>query len=548
MRLLLLAGMLSTRLALRLGAPIRAASGLHRPGAAVRTSAVVCRAAGRAGSYAGDTIFALSSGRGVAGVAVIRVSGGEARSVLQSLLGDSKEPPVRYAGLRTLKCPNTGEALDEAVVLRFEGPKSFTGEDIVELHVHGGAATIEGVLDALSTTKARPAERGEFTRRAFQAGKLGVTEVEGLADLLCAESQQQRRQALSVMGGRQAALYDRWRAELVSCRAWAEAAVDFGDDTEGDVDATALTGADGGVLDRVRMLRGELRDALRDGVRGEAVRDGVRVVLAGAPNAGKSSVLNALAGRDAAIVSAEAGTTRDVVEVAMKLGGLPVLLFDTAGLRENAEDAARTVGAIEAEGIRRTQAAAQKAHVVVFVIDASEAAVAREATVALELLKGALRVEPQPHLVVLANKADVGRTVVSSAQDLRELCETPIDADIFAALNAAPWLQVSATQQTGLDAVVSHLDETVARLFGGDSDTASPRQLLSDAPAITRARHRYHVENALEALDSALQMDLATELRAEELRTASVELGRVVGAIDVENVLDVLFRDFCIGK
>ena len=306
----------------------------------------------------GDTIFALSSGHGRAGVAVIRVSGPMAGVVIERMAAPRPKP--RFAAFRTIAHPGSGEVLDQALVLWFPAPKSETGEDMAELQVHGGRAVIAGVLGAIgSIAGCRPAEPGEFARRAFENGKLDLTGIEGLADLIDAETAAQRRQALRQADGALARLYGGWRAELIEAMALLEAAIDFSD--EGDVAHDAETMARA----KVAALADAIARHLDDGHRGELVRDGFQVVLAGAPNSGKSSLLNALARRDVAIVSDEAGTTRDIIEVKLDLEGLPVVVSDTAGIREAA-------GKVEQEGIRRALQRAKQADLVVWLVDATE--------------------------------------------------------------------------------------------------------------------------------------------------------------------------------
>ena len=305
-----------------------------------------------------DTIFALSSGRGRSGVAVVRVSGSYAAEAGNVLSGSL--PPARQAALRILRDPGTGEILDRGLVLFFAGPSSFTGEDSVEFHLHGGSAVIDGVIDALAAMpELRAAMPGDFTRRAFENGRLDLTEVEGLADLIDAETGAQRRQALRQSRGELGALYGKWRSDLIEALALVEASLDFSD--EADVPAAV----EGQAVPVVERLAGEIAVHLNDGRRGERLRDGFVVVLAGAPNAGKSSLLNSLAKRDVAIVTDEAGTTRDVIEVHLDLDGLPVTILDTAGIRE-------AEGAIEKEGVRRALDRAASADLVLWLVDAEQ--------------------------------------------------------------------------------------------------------------------------------------------------------------------------------
>lgn len=502
-----------------------------------------------------DTIFALSSGAGAAaGVAVVRLSGSSAFDVTKSMLtSPSLLPKPRVAALRRLRDPITAEILDQALVLCFPGPKSFTGEDVVELHLHGSRAVIAGVTKALAASGiARPAERGEFTRRAFENGRMDLTEVEGLADLIAADTAEQRRQALRQLGGDVRAVFEGWREELKGCLAHAEAVIDFGEDVD--------DGAFEDVIPRVTALRKEMERRMNDDRRGEIVRGGVRVAIVGPANAGKSTLLNILARRPAAIVSPIAGTTRDVVEVSLDMDGVPVIVSDTAGLRERTDDP------VEIEGIRRARQAASSADITIFVQDASlesfswgsfDVTAARDA---LNKLQAAANDEndgsvidsdgsgplslPSSSVLLVANKFDL-----VSGQDAN-LPKVPEDGK-------SPLFQTSLKEGRGVDALVSGLAAAVkARVSGDASGDDDDMRSAEEAPVITRARHRYHVEQAVRAMeafelgrtgpnrDFYLPMDLATE----ELRIASRELGAVTGAIHVEEVLDVIFSTFCIGK
>ncbi|WP_439816648.1 tRNA uridine-5-carboxymethylaminomethyl(34) synthesis GTPase MnmE [Zavarzinia sp. CC-PAN008] len=422
-----------------------------------------------------DTIFALATAPGRSGIAVIRVSGPQALEIAHRLGG--ARPLPRHASLRPLRDPVTGEVIDRGLVLAFPGPASFTGEDVVEFHVHGGRAITHALAEILSALGLRPAERGEFTRRAVLAGRMDLVEAEGLADLVEAETLAQRRQALRQMDGALGALYDDWRRRLVMARARVEALIDFAD--EGIDDAELVP-----VWADVADLRQQLAVHLADGRRGERVREGFRVALVGAPNAGKSSLLNWFAGRDAAIVSSVPGTTRDLVEVVLDLGGYRVVLVDTAGLRE-------TTDPVEREGVRRAEAAVSQADLVLHLVDGREP-------------------EPaEPRGLVVRTKAD--------------LLPQPDGA-------------ISVVSGQGLDA----LRDLVATGAAEGADAAG-------APVITRLRHRQACADALAALDRATGED-ALELKAEGLRSAAHAIGRITGAVDLEEVLDVIFREFCIGK
>lgn len=502
-----------------------------------------------------ETIFALSSGTGsTAGVAVIRLSGSAAFEVTRSMLtAPSLLPEPRVAALRRLRDPATAEVLDQALVLCFPGPKSFTGEDVVELHLHGSRAVIAGVTDALAASgSVRPAERGEFTRRAFENGRMDLTEVEGLADLIAADTAEQRRQALRQLGGDVRAVFEAWREELKGCLAHAEAVIDFGDDVD--------DGAFEDVIPRVAALRKEMERRMNDDRRGEIVRGGVRVAIVGPANAGKSTLLNILARRPAAIVSPVAGTTRDVVEVSLDMNGVPVIVSDTAGLRERTDDP------VEIEGIRRARQAASCADITLFVQDASldsfewssfnatsahaalnkiQAATSEESTSSFDEGERTLSLSLVSSSVILvANKLDL----VPGQDESPPMYPDSSDARIF---------QTSLKEGRGVDALVNGLEAAVkARVSGDGGQDCENGRGVEEAPVITRARHRYHVEEAVKAMEAFelgrtganrefyLPMDLATE----ELRIASRELGAVTGAIHVEEVLDVIFSTFCIGK
>nr|WP_295831693.1 tRNA uridine-5-carboxymethylaminomethyl(34) synthesis GTPase MnmE [uncultured Azospirillum sp.] len=439
------------------------------------------------------TIYALATAPGRSGVAVVRISGPEAGSALSALTGRVLPAP-RRAVLTKLRDPRTGDALDDALVLRFTAPASFTGEDVVELHLHGGRAVVTGVIEALATLPGlRLAEPGEFTRRAFENGKLDLTEAEAVADLIDAETTAQRRQALRQMEGALGKLYDGWRDRLTRALAHIEADIDFAEDD-----------LPGGVTDAVRLviigLADEIATHLNDGGRGERLREGLHIAIVGAPNAGKSSLLNALARRDAAIVSARAGTTRDIIEVHLDLGGYPVVLADTAGLREAAADE------VEEEGIRRARDRAARADVKVAVFDATTLPDLDPATLGLI----------DADTVVVFNKTDL-----ATGRDLRP--------------DLSPIL-VSAHTGAGLKALEEKLTA-----FSAD------RLAIGSAPSLTRARHRAALTECRESLLRALNAPLP-ELAAEDVRLASRALGRITGRVDVEDLLDVIFRDFCIGK
>lgn len=449
---------------------------------------------------ASNTIFAIATAPGRAGVSVLRLSGPLAFAAAMRLSGDL--PQARRATLRTLRRPLDNDALDNALVLVFTAPNSFTGEDVVELHLHGGPAVVGAVLEALSAEPGlRPAEAGEFTRRAFENGKLDLTEVEGLADLVDSETEGQRRQALRQMDGALSRLYEGWRADLIGLMASLEAEIDFPD--EGDVATEALEIFQSKVLG----LKEALAQHLNESKRGERLRDGVRCAIIGAPNAGKSSLLNRLAGREAAIVSDIPGTTRDVVEVRLILAGAPVWMADTAGLRSAA-------GAIEAEGIRRALARAENSDIRIGMVDGAGSA---EGWSALPLNPG--------DLLVIA-KSDLAPGVAADA------------ARTWASDHGIEVLYASPKSGAGLEALDQWLTARVSALTS-----------LGEAPSLSRLRHRRHVEDAVAALDRAHHsIHLGPELAGEDLRSAAHALGRITGRVDVEDLLDKIFSDFCIGK
>lgn len=442
-----------------------------------------------------DTICALSSAPGRAAVALVRVSGPRVKEALAMLAGDVPEP--RRASLRTIRHPSTGQDIDRGIILFFPGPSSFTGEDVVEILLHGGRAVVASVLDALGALQCRLAEPGEFARRAFENGKIDLTEAEGIADLIDAETEAQRVQAVRQAGGELHRLYDGWRSQILDAMALTEAAIDFSDEADVAADASARARVTASGLAR------SIAAHLADGRRGEILRDGYRVVIAGAPNVGKSSLLNALARRDAAIVSPEAGTTRDVIEVRLDLDGYPVIVSDTAGIREAGDD-------IEREGIRRTLARGREADLVLWVRDVTAPAgeVARE-----------LR-EAGAAIILVDNKVDL------------------VPGEPVAAAGFGETLRVSASSGAGIG-------ELVARIAALARERIAP----SDSPVLTQARHREALEDCAACLQDALAQSLRdAELAAEDLRRAARALGRITGAVDAEEVLGRIFARFCIGK
>src|SRR5262252_1760613 len=452
-----------------------------------------------------DTIFALSSGRPPAAIAVVRVSGPAAGAALQALIG--KIPPPRHAALARLHDPASGEMIDEGLALWFPAPRSETGEDTAELQLHGGRAVIAAVLAALARVPGcRPAEAGEFTRRAFENGRLDLTRVEGLADLIGADTEAQRRQALRQMRGALGDRAEAWRAKLIEALALVEARIDFPD--EADLPEDLVSPA----LARARELRDEITQTLADQRRGERLREGLVVAIAGPPNAGKSSLLNRIARRDAAIVSPFAGTTRDVIEVHLDLDGCPVTLLDTAGIRDSTDP-------VEQEGVRRARERAAAADLVLWIMDSSTGGE----------IPGDLLAQEFP------NNA---KWIVWNKIDLVSLLRIKSLKSIVHKLDYPSYF-ISALTESGFDEFLKALSEQAQEFLGS-----------SEPALVTRARHRYALENAVGALDRALneQVPIREDVVAEELRLAGRALGRLTGRVDVEDVLDVIFRDFCIGK
>ncbi len=428
-----------------------------------------------------DTIFALATAPGRAGVAVVRVSGAKADASL-SALSDGELPAARMAVLRTLYDKPNDVRIDTALTLRFPAPNSYTGENIVEFQIHGGPAVSAALLRALGALPGlRLAEPGEFTRRAVENGRLDLIQAEAIADLVASETEAQRRQALRQLEGQLGGLYEEWRARLIRSAAWIEATIDFPDE-EIPADSLAQSRA------ALAALAEEIQAHLNDGRRGEILRDGLSVAVIGPPNAGKSSLVNALARRDVAIVSEIAGTTRDVIEVRLDLKGYPVILADTAGLRE-ARDS------IEAEGIARARARAEGADLRLLVLDGSDFS-STDHGFSADL--------------VVWNKADLSK-----------------------AKGAGLW--VSAKTGEGLQTLIDALA------------TRAAKGLEGEAPVITRARHREALEQTAQALKRAASIE-APDLAAENVRLAANALGRVTGRVDLDELLDVVFRDFCIGK
>ena len=449
-----------------------------------------------------DTIFALSSGRPPAAIAVVRISGPRARVALEQLIG--RVPQPRRASLARVHDPATGDVIDEGLALWFPGPNSETGEDIAELQVHGGRAVIAAVLAALAKLAGlRHAEAGEFTRRAFENGRMDLTAVEGLADLVAAETEAQRRQAYQQLRGLLGERAETWRQRLIEALALVEAGIDFCD--EDDVPKDMMARA----LELIRPLAEEIGKA--GAGQGERLREGLRVAIAGPPNAGKSTLFNRLARREAAIVSPFPGTTRDVLELHLDLGGYPVTVLDTAGIRE-------TNDPVEREGVRRASEQAASANLVLWVVDGTP-------TESQALQRPLIQAPSEFTAWLVVNKMDL------VAEEDRRRIESRFNREEIVNL-------VSSTTGVGVDELVNAL----AR-FAGSFFTPEPA-------LVTRERQRAHLKETALALQGAQRAarDGREEIMAEQLRLASRALGKLLGRVDVEDVLDVIFRDFCIGK
>jgi tRNA modification GTPase len=532
-----------------------------------------------------DTIFALSSGRPPAAIAVVRISGPRAGEALKRLTG--KLPAPREAALARVRNPQTNEPIDQALILWFPAPQSETGEDIAELQLHGGRAVIAATLAALARLPGlRPAEAGEFTRRAFENGKLDLTAVEGLADLVAAETEGQRRQALRQLQGALSNPAESWRQRLIKALALVEARIDFSDEADVPEDLLGPALVIAGELEREIVL------ALADGRRGERLREGLTVAIAGPPNAGKSTLLNRIARREAAIVSPYAGTTRDVIEVHLDLGGWPVTLLDTAGIRETGDP-------VEMEGVRRARDRARGADLVLWVVDAGEPdaenAAAKSAAfsvgaAAASVIPGRGKSErtrdpeaitdsasgfwvsafgwsrndndltvqplPAPPTWLIRNKIDLiqehqsnecaaQRIARDEARTIPNKTLSDVVNEQLTQRNESTFNKnerkfcISAATGEGFDTLLDQLEREAASYLGG-----------AESALVTRERHRRALEEALAALRRAQGPDVAVkeDLLAEELRLAGTALGRLTGRVDVEDILDVIFRDFCIGK
>src|SRR5665213_221631 len=438
-----------------------------------------------------QTIFALSSGQAPSAIAMVRMSGPEAATALTGLAG--KVPPPRVA-TRALLRDRHGRPIDDSVVLWFPGPASATGKDVAEFHVHGGRAVLASLFAALSSLEnVRAAEPGEFTRRAFENGKLDLTEAEGLDDLIHADTERQRRQALRHLKGGLGDKARDWRAQIIEAASLIEAGIDFSD--EGDVPAELIAPA----LAKIRTLLAEIEEVLAAQGKSERLRDGLVVAITGPPNVGKSMLMNQLARREVAIVSPHAGTTRDIIEVQLDLDGYPVTVIDTAGIRETGDP-------VEQEGVRRARARAAEADLVLWLVDAEH--------------EDSVQESAAPAWVV-RNKIDLDRVTTGAISR-----------------KAGARFAISASRGDGISELIVAVVEFAREFFGS-----------GEGALIGRARQRRLLQEGVVSLQRSIAVaGSGEELAAEDLRLAAQALGRLLGRVDVEDILDVIFRDFCIGK
>ncbi len=485
----------------------------------------------RNASGSSDTIYACATAPGKAALAIVRVSGPQALAIAAALAPPM--PKARYAALRTLRDPETQRTIDEAVVIAFHAPASATGEDLVEFQIHGGRAVLAALYESLGRfPKTRLAEAGEFARRAFDNGKIDLTTAEGIADLIDAETESQHKQAQLHASGHLGALYEDWRRRIIEAQALVEAAIDFSD--ESDVAETAIAQGFSVIEPLVRAITAHLADARR----GEIIRGGFRVAIAGPPNAGKSSLLNTLAQRDAAIVSNQPGTTRDVVQVQMDLQGMAIIVSDTAGIRTTSSE-------IEQEGIRRAWDQMQTADLVIWLDsrdapsppppDLENAFDPRTQTQTTKNLHSTA-----PSVIRVTNKCDLMDPIIL---DDAELNRTNANSKTGFKNNAPIYISVKTNH--GIDALIEEITASARTRLAATSGNAD---LIP-----SRVRHAVALRDAISHLSAfcelyKTQQTLVAELAAEELRFAARAIGRLTGRIDVEDVLDQIFSRFCIGK
>ncbi|CAH1116264.1 unnamed protein product [Phaedon cochleariae] len=483
--------------------------------------------------FSSDTIFALSSGHGKCGVAVIRVSGKNSPTALKLLTDSNVLPKARSAILRRIKHPISKETLDRGLILWFPGPKSFTGEDSFELQVHGGIAVVNAILNALgSIPSLRLAEPGEFTRRAFHNAKLDLTEVEGLADLLQAETELQRRQAYLQTEGSLSKLYNKWKKTLTNGVAHVEAHIDFGETETLEPHLIEHVAKD------IHILARDIEQHLADGRKGEILRNGVKTVILGEPNVGKSSLLNLLCERPAAIVTPIEGTTRDVLEVTLNIHGYPLVLADTAGLRSSTKDI------IEKEGIERALKLYEKSNLVILVVD-------------MEKYRNWKRIHEErginKYLKEYVDKLKISNLIDASDENISftKQClvvfnKSDLGQDEDASIDEDHFVRISCKTEDGV-AKLTHMISQKLRILCGEPS--------EEHPSMNQLRHRQHLSDCLKSLqlfldevssDDTKEYDLV--IMAEYLRKSLRQLGKLVGNVTTDQLLNVIFKDFCIGK
>tara|TARA_Y100000741_G_scaffold171038_1_gene129540 strand:- start:4496 stop:5827 length:1332 start_codon:yes stop_codon:yes gene_type:complete len=442
------------------------------------------------------TIYALSSGSGVSGIAVVRVSGKEAADVLKQLTGD-KLPTPKMATLKKVKNINTNELIDEAIIIWFPGPDSYTGEDLVEFHVHGSRAVIDQLHTTISKIKnCRLAEPGEFTRLAFQNGKINLLKAESIADLISAETEIQRKQAIKIMTGKSSVKFNSWRDQLIKILSHIEAKIDFPDE---ELPENIILG----IKKKSKIILDEIKKVIDDQKIGEHIREGFKIAIVGPTNAGKSSLLNYLSNRDVAIVSETAGTTRDVIEIHLNLDGYPVIISDTAGIRDSKNE-------IEKKGIKLAIKRAEEADLKIIVVDPKN----------LDF-KGFLNDFLDENAILVVNKSDL------------------LDKNNNLNIKKKDHVLISIKNKSNLDVLIFEIKKKLKNKF-----------LSHDDILITRSRHRTHLENCVTHLENFLKKNEAEDFdkAAEDLRLATRNLAKIVGKVDVEEILDSIFNDFCIGK
>tara|TARA_B100000579_G_scaffold393737_1_gene370579 strand:- start:6667 stop:7998 length:1332 start_codon:yes stop_codon:yes gene_type:complete len=442
------------------------------------------------------TFYALSSGSGISGISVIRVSGTETKNVILSLT-NGPLPKPRVATVKKINKINTNELIDEGIIIWFPGPQSYTGEDMAEFHVHGSRSVVEAIHQSISKIKnCRLAEPGEFTKTAFQNGKINLLKAESIGDLIASETEIQRKQAIKIMSGKHSKIYNSWRDSLIKVLANIEAKIDFPDENLPD---NILND----IKTKTNKVKIEIAKVLEDQNVGERIREGFKVAIVGPSNAGKSSLLNYLSRREVAIVSETAGTTRDVIETHLNLSGLPVVLSDTAGIRESEDE-------IEKKGIRLALKKAEKADLNIVVIEPKNAH-----------FTGFLKDLITDKSILVINKSDLG---------IDQLL------DEFKKFNP---IYISIKKEKNLDKLINTIKDKLKNQF-----------INHENILITRERHREHLEKCISYLNEFLEKNNSKDydLAAEDLRLATKHLGIIVGKIDVEEVLGSIFRDFCIGK